>query len=92
MARQFFYLVVHNYDECTTPDKVFLQEYEAIRWGRRKASSTLLETGDSNYEYVLYKQEITRNGELQRVKTLKPYPTKELVNAGLVSSDDSSEL
>ena len=85
MARQYFYLVVHNYDECTTPDKVFLQEHEAVRWGRREAAAKLLETGDHNYEYVLYRQEITRTGELRAVKTLKPYPTKELVKAGLIS-------
>ena len=88
MARQYFYLVVCNYDETTTPQKIFLQEHEAIRWGRKQASKTLLETKDYNYTYILYRQEITRTGELQAIATLKPYPTKELVNAGLISKDE----
>jgi hypothetical protein len=70
--RQFFYLVVVNYDECTFPQKVFLQELEATRWGRKEA--TKAEKEGALYEYVLYKQEITRTGKLERVKTLKPYP------------------
>lgn len=82
--RQYFYLVVYRYDECTVPRKVFLQEHEAIQWGRREATKKLLETQDTNYEYVLYKQEITRVGDLKPVKTLFPFPTKELVDAGLV--------
>ena len=81
--KQYFYLVVKNYDECTVPCKIFLQEKEAIVWGRRKASVVLAETKDSNYEFSLYKQEITRNGELQFVKPLYPYPRKELVDAGV---------
>lgn len=78
--RQYFYLVAYHYDECTVPCKVFLQEHEAIRWGRKEATKMWLE--DSNYEFVLYRQEITRAGELKQVKTLKPYSTKELINAG----------
>lgn len=78
--RQYFYLVAYHYDESTVPCKVFLQEYEAIRWGRKEAAKMWLK--DPNYEFVLYKQEITRTGELKQVKTLKPYPTKEIVDAG----------
>lgn len=74
--RQYFYLVAYKYDECTVPRKVFLQEHEAIQWGRREATKKLLETQDPNYEYILYKQEITRTGDLKIVKTLKPYPDK----------------
>lgn len=82
--RQFFYLVAYKYDESTVPLKIFLQKHEAITWGRRKATKALLETHDHNYEYILYKQEITRVGELIFVKPLLPYPTKELVKAGLI--------
>ena len=82
--RQYFYMVAYTYDECTIPRKIFLQEHDAIRWGRREAANKLLETGDTNYEYVLYKQEITRTGDLQRIKTLKPFPLKELVKAGFI--------
>ena len=70
--RQFFYLVVANYDECTFPQKIFLQEYEAVRYGRTQATMAI-KAGCLEYEYVLYKQEITRNGKLERVKTLEPY-------------------
>lgn len=82
--KQFFYLVAYKYDESTVPRKIFLQKHEAITWGRRKAAKTLLETHDHNYEYILYKQEITRVGELIFVKSLPPYSTKELVKAGLI--------
>lgn len=91
MERQYFYLVVRNYDEYTVPCKIFLQEHDAIVWGRRKATKTLKETKDSNYEYVLYKQEITRTGELQVVKKLYPYYTKALVDAGLDKNHPAPE-
>lgn len=65
--RQYFYLVVVNYDEATTPLKVFLQEHEAIRWGKRNAANF------TNYTISLYKQEITRTGVLRFVKDLKSY-------------------
>ncbi len=82
--KQYFYMVAYRYDEYTIPRKVFLQEHEAIRWGRREAANKLLKTEDHNYEYVLYRQEITRTGELTMVKTLKPYPIKELVDRKLI--------
>ena len=85
MARQYFYLVVCNYDESTFPHKIFLQEMEAIQWGRRQATKTLLETGNPNYQFSLLRQEITRSGKLEKIKTLNPYPTKDLVKAGLLS-------
>jgi hypothetical protein len=68
--RQYFYLVAYHYDEYTVPCKVFLQEHDAIRWGRKEATKL---QEDSNYEVVLYRQEITRTGELKQVKSLKPY-------------------
>lgn len=71
-SRQFFYLVVINYDENTYPQKVFLQEHEAISWGRREATKSA-KNGNSMYEYVLFKQEISRTATLMRVKTLTPY-------------------
>lgn len=71
-ARQYFYLVVCNYDESTYPEKIFLQEHEAITWGRREATKAQ-KRGDSMYEFVLFKQEIARTATLTRVKTLEPY-------------------
>lgn len=71
-ARQYFYLVVCNYDESTYPKKIFLQEHEAITWGRREATKAQ-KRGDFMYEFVLFKQEIARTATLIRVKTLEPY-------------------
>lgn len=71
-SRQYFYLVVCNYDESTYPQKVFLQKHEAVTWGRREATKAQ-KRGDFMYEFVLFKQEIARTAILERVKTLKPY-------------------
>ena len=78
--RQYFYLVVCNYDESTYPQKVFLQEHEAITWGRREATKAQ-KRGDSMYEFVLFKQEIARTATLTRVKTLEPYKDKPTVKS-----------
>lgn len=75
--RQYYYLVTYEYDEFSFPKKIFLQESEAVRWGRRQATMALKETGDENITYVLYRQEITRTGQLQRVKYLYPYKEEE---------------
>lgn len=83
--RQYFYLVVINYDESTYPQKIFLQEHEAITWGRREATKAL-KRGDSMYEYVLFKQEIARTSTLTRVKTLEPY--KETVKSSVKSLEE----
>lgn len=69
-----FYLVCVNYDESTYPQKIFLQEHEAITWGRRAATKNAVDpNGNPMYEYVLFRQEIARMGMLERVKTLYPY-------------------
>lgn len=70
---QYFYLVVLNYDEYTNPLKVFLQENEAIKYGRRQATIAWEREHDPNYCYKLYRQLITRTGELEYVKTLTRY-------------------
>lgn len=72
---QYFYLVSVNYDESTSPLKIFLQEREAIRWGRREATKL---ADDGNYEVTLSRQPITRNGEIELVRTLEPYTQEEL--------------
>ena len=75
--RQYFYLVCINYDECTFPKKIFLQEDEAITWGRREATKNATDPeGNPMYEYVMYKQEISRTGMLTGGKTLYPYKAK----------------
>lgn len=82
MSRQYFYLVVCNYDETTIPCKIFLQEHEAISWGRKQATKSLAKTNDYNCSYVLYKQEITRTGliNLTNGKALTPYTTTKSSN------------
>ena len=82
--RQCFYLVVAKYDESCYPQKIFLQKREAIQWGRREAAKSLLLTANLNTQYELYRQEINGTDTLERVKSLPPYPTKELVDAGLI--------
>ena len=73
--RQYFYLVVAHYDESTYPQKVFLQEHQAVQWGRKEA--TKASKTDPNWQYELYKQEIARTATLKFVKNLKPYKEEE---------------
>lgn len=68
-SRQYFFLVCRTYDESTQPVKCFLQKHEAITFGRRLASKE----EDCNIGYELYRQEITRAGQFEFVKTLEPY-------------------
>lgn len=67
--RQYFYLVCRTYDECTQPAKCFLQEHEAIVYGRRLATKE----EDPNIGFELYRQEITRTGTFEFVRTLDSY-------------------
>lgn len=63
--KQYFYLVGHDITgDDFVADKIFLQEHEALRWGKRLA------TKNPNYSVKLYKQEITRTGKLEFVKQL----------------------
>lgn len=66
--RQYFYLVGHDITgDDFIADKIFLQEHEALRWGKRLA------TNNPDYSVNLYKQEITRTGKLVFVKQLKAF-------------------
>ena len=66
--KQYFYLVGHNIvGDDFVADKIFLQEHEALRWGRRLA------TKNPDYSVELYKQEITRTDTLKFVKQLKAF-------------------
>lgn len=66
--RQFFYMVSHDIvGDDFRADKIFLQEHEAISWGRKLA------TKNPEYSVYLYKQEIARTSELKYVKQLPPY-------------------
>lgn len=68
--KQFFYLVGHDIvGDDFVPDKIFLQEHDAIKWGKRRAIQYL------DHNYKLYKQEITRTGKLEFVKQLKAFLT-----------------
>lgn len=72
---QCFYLVGHSYvgdDFCM--DKVFLQEKEAVKWGRRFA------TANTNYTVSLFKQEITKRGTIKYVRSLVPFPKTSVDN------------
>lgn len=65
--RQFFYLVAHIVGDTVVQDKVFLQEHDAIRWGKTLA------TAHPDYTVNLYKQEIARTATVKYVKQLIPY-------------------
>ena len=67
--RQYFFLVCVEYDESTTPNKITLNELEAVRYGRRLANRFI----DSATQVGLYKQEIARTATIKRIKTLEPY-------------------
>lgn len=71
MSRQYFYLVCESYDEATYPRKIFLQESEAVRYGRRLAMQARKD--GFNSDFYLYMQEITRNGKLHMARHLEPY-------------------
>lgn len=53
--------------DTLVPDKIFLQEYQAVKYGRKLATSNL------DLIVRLYKQEITTQGILQFHKQLEPY-------------------
>lgn len=70
--RQYFYLVIHtDLEDCVFVDKIFLQEHDAIRWGKRLA------TKNPDYSVSLYKQEITRTDTLKYAKTLSRYSSND---------------
>ena len=67
MARQYFYIIAHTVvgdDLCI--DKVFLQEHDAIKYGRLMATKNL-------YSVYLYKQEIARTAKVRYCRSLSPY-------------------
>lgn len=64
---QYFYLVTHIVEDIVIPDKVFLQEHDATRWGKTLA------TAHPDYTVNLYKQEIARTATVKYVKQLTPY-------------------
>jgi hypothetical protein len=73
MVTQYFYLVCIKYEQ-TWPQKIFMQESQAIRWGRVEATKSVDPViGYSDYKFVLYRQPITRKGKLEYVKTLEPF-------------------
>ena len=68
---QYFWIVCHDMvGDDFTLDRVFLQPKQAIEWGRRKA------TQNPDYNYKLYKQPITRTGEITFYKYLRPFNSK----------------
>lgn len=70
MTKQYFYFIAFQYGHSVLiPEKIFLQEYQAVKYGRKLATSK------PNTKVFLYKQEITTNGVLLKVKQLEPYET-----------------
>ena len=68
MSKQYFYLIAFQYSGgVMIPEKVFLQEHQAVKYGRKFATS------HRECRVYLYKQEITTNGVLLKVKQLEPY-------------------
>lgn len=67
--RQFFYVVAHTIvGDDQVIDKVFLQDHDAIRWGRTLA------TKHPECTVSLYRQAIARTSTVEYVKELTPYP------------------
>lgn len=71
--RQYFYIVAHTCRGADKViDKVFLQEYDAIRWGKTLA------TKHPEHTVSLYRQEIARTATVEYVTILTPYsPSQE---------------
>ena len=65
--KQYFYIVVHKSKCGFCLDKVFLQERDAIKWGRTLA------TKFPSYQVELYRQEITRAGTCHFYKNMLPF-------------------
>lgn len=66
--RQYFYLVAHTVvGDDLAVDKIFLQEHDAVRWGRTLA------TKNPDYSVGLYRQEISRTAVLGYAKGLTPF-------------------
>ncbi len=67
-TKQCFYLIAHCIEANNlVVDKIFLQKYEAVKYGRKLA------TNNTNILVYLYEQEITRKGTLDFVTDLKPF-------------------
>ena len=65
--RQYFYLVAHTIvGDDLSIDKIFLQEHDAIRWGKVLATK-------NHYSVGLYRQEIARTATVKFVKYLTAY-------------------
>lgn len=66
--KQCFYLIIFQYSGgVPVSDKIFLQEYQAVKYGRK------LMTSNQNLIVRLYRQEITTKGVLQFYRQLEPY-------------------
>ena len=66
--KQYFYIVMHSYvGDDVQLDRIFLQESDAITFGRRLA------TKNEEFSVVLYKQLIARTAKVEFVKALKPF-------------------
>ncbi len=68
---QYFFIVSHSgSDEIRINDKVFLQEEQAINWGRKQATKFL------ENDYWLQRCPITSTGTVTDYKSLLPFKTK----------------
>ena len=67
---QYFYIVVYTIvGDDLTMCKIGLNPHQIIEWGRREA------TKYPERSYKLYRQPITRTGEIMFYKALTPYVT-----------------
>lgn len=67
---QYFYIVVYTIvDNDMTMCKIGLNPHQMIEWGRREA------TRHPERSYKLYRQAITRTGEIMFHKCLNPFTT-----------------
>lgn len=72
---QYFFIVSHSgVDETRINDKVFLQEEQAINWGRKQATKFIFN------DYWLQRCPITATGTVEDYKSLLPFKVPKLPN------------
>lgn len=70
--KQYFYLVcIVNMDSNKTNNKIFLQEKDAVKYGRRMA--TKFKVADISCQVKLFRQGITKIDNLEFVSFLNPF-------------------
>lgn len=73
--KQYFYLVAISTNKApetyVVPNKITLQEYEAVKYGRKLATS--IQNDGLDNKVRLYRQLIARNGNIEFLRELNPF-------------------